>query len=89
MPSPQTSLKAEPQRPEAHELLAGPEAGRLLVILGPDSAAQILRSFDPSEVEGICGEMAKLTMISQELQLELLANSRMSPSRPAPRSAAA
>jgi len=44
----------------------------LLVILGPDSAAQILRGFDPLEVENICGEMAKFSLISQELQLEIL-----------------
>jgi flagellar motor switch protein FliG len=44
----------------------------LLVILGSDSAAQILRGFDPSEVEGICTEMAKFNMIGQELQLDIL-----------------
>ena len=44
----------------------------LLVILGPDSAAQLLRGFAPPEVEAITTEMAKLGMVSQELQLEVL-----------------
>jgi flagellar motor switch protein FliG len=72
MPSPQTTLKAEPQRPEAQSLSRVQKLACLLVILGPDSAAQILRGFDPSEVEGICSEMAKFTMIGQDLQLDVL-----------------
>ena len=44
----------------------------LLVIIGPDSGAQVLKSFDPHEVEEICSEMAKFTMVSQELQAEIL-----------------
>jgi flagellar motor switch protein FliG len=72
MPSPQTTLKAEPQRPEAQSLSRVQKLACLLVILGPDSAAQILRGFDPSEVEGICSEMAKFTMIGQDLQSDVL-----------------
>lgn len=45
----------------------------LLVMLGPDSAAAVLKSFDPMEVETITGEMTKITMVSQELQRDLLA----------------
>ena len=44
----------------------------LLVMLGVDSAAQVLKSFEPEAVELITGEMAKLTLISQELQRDLL-----------------
>ncbi|MGO9203356.1 MAG: flagellar motor switch protein FliG [Limisphaerales bacterium] len=45
----------------------------LLVILGADAAAEILRGFDPQVVEAISAEMAKFTMIGQELQNEILA----------------
>ena len=44
----------------------------LLVILGSDSASQILRGFEPHEVESICAEMAKFPLITQDLQREIL-----------------
>jgi flagellar motor switch protein FliG len=44
----------------------------LLVILGPESATQILKSLDEHEIETVSAEMAKLTLISQELQREVL-----------------
>jgi flagellar motor switch protein FliG len=44
----------------------------LLIILGPDSAAQILKNLDEHEVEAVSLEMSKLTVISQDLQREVL-----------------
>jgi flagellar motor switch protein FliG len=44
----------------------------LLVILGPDSAGQLMRHLDEHELEAVSGEMAKLTFISQELQQQVL-----------------
>jgi flagellar motor switch protein FliG len=44
----------------------------LLVILGPESAAQVLKGFDDHELESISAEMAKLALISQEIQVEVL-----------------
>ncbi len=44
----------------------------LLVMLGNDGAASILKSFDREEVELITTEMTKITLISQELQRDLL-----------------
>lgn len=44
----------------------------LLVMLGAESAAEILKHFEPKEVETICEEMTKFTMISQEMQLSVL-----------------
>ena len=44
----------------------------LLIILGPDSAAQILKNLDEHEIEAVSLEMSKLTVISQELQREIL-----------------
>ena len=44
----------------------------LLVMLGAESASEILKSFESAEVEAISSEMTKITMISQELQRDLL-----------------
>ena len=44
----------------------------LLTILGPESAAQVLKMFDEHELETISLEMSKLTLIGQELQREIL-----------------
>jgi flagellar motor switch protein FliG len=44
----------------------------LLIILGPDTAAQMLKNFDEHELEAISMEMSKLAVISQELQQEIL-----------------
>jgi flagellar motor switch protein FliG len=44
----------------------------LLIILGPESAAQLLKNFDEPELEAITREMSRLTVISQELQDEIL-----------------
>lgn len=45
----------------------------LLIMLGHESAASVLKNFDREEVEKIIAEMSKMTMISQELQRDLLA----------------
>jgi flagellar motor switch protein FliG len=44
----------------------------LLIILGPESASQIVKIFDEHELELISVEMSKLTLISQELQRDIL-----------------
>ena len=44
----------------------------LLIILGPESAAQLLKNFDEHELEAITREMSRLSVISQELQDEIL-----------------
>jgi flagellar motor switch protein FliG len=46
--------------------------GALLVILGPDSASNILKGLDETELEAVTAEMAKITMISAELQTDIL-----------------
>ena len=45
----------------------------LLVMLGPDGAAQVMKSFEPRQIEAVSKEMAQFTMISQEQQWEILA----------------
>lgn len=44
----------------------------LLIMLGPDSAAKIMKHFDEHELEAVCTEMAKLHSIPQDLQIALL-----------------
>ena len=44
----------------------------LLIMMGPENAAKMLRDFDEQEVEALATQMAKLPMISQELQQEIL-----------------
>src|SRR5580700_2805304 len=44
----------------------------LLVLLGVDSAAQILKNLDEHEVELISTEMSKLTLITQEMRQEIM-----------------
>ena len=44
----------------------------LLIILGPESSSQILKQFDEHELEAVAAEMTKITMLSQELQRDIL-----------------
>lgn len=44
----------------------------LLIILGPDTAAQILKNLDGQELEAISTEMAKTAWISPELRADIL-----------------
>jgi flagellar motor switch protein FliG len=65
--------RPNPESTEVARLTKVQKLAALLVMLGPDSAATILKSFEAPEVEAITGEMAKLPMISQTLQQHLLA----------------
>jgi flagellar motor switch protein FliG len=44
----------------------------LLVILGPEGAAQIMKNLDEHELEAVSSEMSKVGLISQDLQGEVL-----------------
>lgn len=44
----------------------------LLITLGSESAALLLKQLDEHELEAVCTETTKLTMLSQELQSEVL-----------------
>ncbi len=44
----------------------------LLIILGAESASQVLRNLDESDLESVCGEMTKVSMVSQEMQIDIL-----------------
>lgn len=44
----------------------------LLIIIGPESAAQVMKNLDEHELDGIASEMAKITMIPADIQREIL-----------------
>jgi flagellar motor switch protein FliG len=44
----------------------------LLVMLGPESASQILKQFQPREIEAVSREMARFNLITQEQQEAIL-----------------
>ena len=72
MPAQEAISKEDAQRPEIQRLSRQQKLAALLVMLGPDAAAQLLRGFEPLEVESICSEMAKFSMIGQDLQTQIL-----------------
>src|SRR5947209_7525931 len=43
-----------------------------LVVIGPQSAAEVLRHFDDTEIELVCREMALFTMVSEGLRKQAL-----------------
>src|SRR5580658_3755665 len=44
----------------------------LLVMLGPEAAAVIMKQFQPREIESISREMARFNLITREQQQEIL-----------------
>lgn len=44
----------------------------LLIIIGPESAAQILKNLEEVEIEAVSMEMSRMPVVSQELQQEVL-----------------
>src|SRR3954466_1656913 len=44
----------------------------LLIILGPESASGILKHMDEHELEAVTAEMAKITMVAADVQVEIL-----------------
>jgi flagellar motor switch protein FliG len=68
MPAPETP----PPPLEIGKMSKIQKLAALLVILGPESAAQILKHLNEHELESISGEMTRLTMVPQELQRDIL-----------------
>jgi flagellar motor switch protein FliG len=44
----------------------------LMVIIGPDAAAQVMKNLDEHELDSVSGEMAKMAIIPQDVQREIL-----------------
>src|ERR1700744_2068738 len=65
------------EAPEAAPMEAGvltktQKLAALLVMLGPDSAAVILKQFQPREIEAISREIARFNLITRDQQREIL-----------------
>jgi flagellar motor switch protein FliG len=73
MATPDLATKPSGPGTEVAKLTRVQKLAALLVILGPDAAGEVLRGFEPEVVEAISAEMAKFTMVNQELQNEILA----------------
>jgi len=43
-----------------------------LIVIGPDAAAEVLRQFDDAQVEGLCREMATLSIIPQNVHRQVM-----------------
>ena len=44
----------------------------LLIVIGPEAASQVMKNLDEHELDAVAGEMAKMPMIPQELQRDIL-----------------
>lgn len=51
--------------PDFSKLSKHQKLALLLIVLGPEQAADIMRQFDDSEIELICREMSQFTMVSE------------------------
>jgi flagellar motor switch protein FliG len=72
---PAAPIRKEPLpqvEPEISRLSKVQKVAALLVLLGPEAAAQLLKHFEEHELEAVSAEMAKITLVSQELQRDLL-----------------
>src|SRR5438132_9794396 len=67
-----TAEKSETPAVENGALNKTQKLAALLVILGTESAAAVLKQFQPREVEAISREMVRFNLISQEMQEQIL-----------------
>ncbi len=72
MPAETIAPAAEHAAAESGALTKIQKLAALLVMLGPESAATMLKQFQPREIESISREMARATLITQAQQEEIL-----------------
>ena len=61
-----------PVAPDISKMTKVQKLAALLIILGPESAAQILKTLEPHELEQVSAEMARLPMITHELRAGIM-----------------
>jgi len=69
---PATADITPPPALDAAKMTKEQKLAALLIILGPDSAAQILKSLDERDLQQVTAEMANIPAIDQYLQREIL-----------------
>lgn len=62
----------EPSHSEVSKLNKIQKLAILLIVLGPETAAQILKNLDEHELEAVSAEMSKQSFVSQQMQEEIL-----------------
>lgn len=67
-----TTATNGPASAEPGSLTRPQKLAALLVMLGPETAAEILKGMAPAELEAITTEMSRLDLVSQELQREVM-----------------
>jgi flagellar motor switch protein FliG len=65
-------LTSAPATLDVSKMSKAQKLAALLIILGPESAAQILKTLDSKELESVSAEMARLPMITQEVRNQIL-----------------
>src|SRR5438045_241148 len=65
-------LTSAPAALDVSKMSKAQKLAALLIILGPESAAQILKTLDGKELDTVSAEMAKLPVITQEVRNEIL-----------------
>lgn len=66
------TLEAEAAALQVSKMTRHQKLAALLVILGPESASQMLKNLDEHEIEIVSLEMARLSLITQEMRHEIL-----------------
>ena len=61
-----------PPAPDISQMNRVQKLAALLIILGPESASQILKTLDPGELETVSAEMTRLPVITQEMRAGIL-----------------
>ena len=63
---------AQQKKPQADELSPTQKLAALMILLGEDTSADMLKSFDDNERELVCAEMANLPLLDQDQQATVL-----------------
>ncbi len=71
-PAPTTDAKKTQKAPKGDELSPTQRLAALLILLGEDTAATLLKQFDDNERELLCAEMANLPLLDQKTQGSVL-----------------
>jgi flagellar motor switch protein FliG len=66
------NLPCAQSTPEVSKLTKIQKVAILLIVLGQESAAQIMKHLDEHELEAVSAEMSRQTLISEELQMQIL-----------------
>lgn len=64
--------EAEQIVPDVTKMTKVQKLAALLIILGPEAAAGIMKEFDDHELESVSSEMSKIKMLTQDIQKEIL-----------------